>query len=183
MMKETLKNCPKCGFKMTDNYCVRCGYIKGGSITNIEKYDSFIAEEELVLGNDYQKVLHNENSLKIFLMGPLYFCYRKFLIVGTLLYSLDIYIRYMVSTTDLRIFSLGLMHEMQPVIFVWLVLRLIDTIFLDVLLLKVCKLKIRVLKLIMPNKYKEFLSKTNRPSLLIVIVYFIIECLLWYYVF
>lgn len=107
-MESNIEKCPKCGFNLTDNnYCVRCGYQK--KINIAEEYDSKITEEEIVLGNSYQSVLHNENSFKCFIMGPLYLCYRKFIISGSLLFALDLFIRYKISTSDLSaLLSLGL---------------------------------------------------------------------------
>ncbi len=182
-MESKIEKCPKCGFNLTDNsYCVRCGYQKNMVIS--EKYDNKVTEEEIVLGNSYQSILHNENNLKIFIMGPLYLCYRKFIISGSLLFALDIFIRYKISTSDLSaLLSLGLYQETPPVIFVWLLLRIIFVPFMDIIVLKLSKIKFNVLKRIMPNKYQEFLLKTNNSSLLIVIIYFILECMLWYYVF
>lgn len=177
------KKCSKCGFNMTDNHCIKCGYIEGVSIIDIDKYDNSITSKELVLGDSYQKVLHNENSLNIFLMGPLYFCYRKFILLGTLLFLLDLFIRYKVSTADLSFFSLGLIQETPPVIFVWFILRIIGIPFLDIIVLKLCKIKFNIVKKMMPIQYQEFLLRNSKSSLLIVVVYFVIECLLWYYVF
>ena len=169
-MELKIEKCPKCGFNLTDNnYCVRCGYQKNMVVS--EKYDNKVTEEEIVLGNSYQSILHNENGFKIFIMGPLYLCYRKF-------------IRYKISTSDLSaLLSLGLYQETPPVIFVWLLLRIIFVPFMDIIVLKLSKIKFNVLKRIMPNKYQEFLLRTNNSSLLIVIIYFILECMLWYYVF
>ena len=107
-MELKIEKCPKCGFNLTDNnYCVRCGYQKNMVVS--EKYDNKVTEEEIVLGNSYQSILHNENGFKIFLMGPLYLCYRKFIISGSLLFALDLFIRYKISTSDLSaLLSLGL---------------------------------------------------------------------------
>ena len=182
-MESKIEKCPKCGFNLTDNnYCVRCGYQKNMVVS--EKYDNKVTKEEIVLGNSYQSILHNENGFKIFIMGPLYLCYRKFIISGSLLFVLDIFIRYKISTSDLSaLLSLGLYQETPPVIFVWLLLRIIFVPFMDIIVLKLSKIKFNVLKRIMPNNYQEFLLKTNNSSLLIVIIYFILECMLWYYVF
>ena len=183
VIMESKEKCPKCGFHLTDNnYCVRCGYQK--STKTIEKYDNKLTQEEIVLGDSYQSILHNENGLKVFLMGPLYLCYRKFILSGSILFALDIFIRYKVSTSDISaLLSLGSYHETPPVIFVWLLLRILFVPFMDIIVLKLAKVKFNILKKILPNKYQEFFLKTNNKSLLIVIVYFILECMLWYYVF
>lgn len=184
-MESNIEKCPKCGFNLTDNnYCVRCGYQK--KINIAEEYDSKITEEEIVLGNSYQSVLHNENSFKCFIMGPLYLCYRNFYLIGTIWFALDIYFRHKISVTDFDLFnklSLGIIQETPPVIFFWFFQRIIFTPFMDIIILKLSKIKFNVLKRIMPNRYQEFLLRTNNSSLLIVIIYFILECMLWYYVF
>lgn len=71
------EKCPKCGFFLTDNnYCIKCGYQKNITINDLKLTGE--SELELVLGNDYQKILYGQNSILIFLLGPLYICYRNF---------------------------------------------------------------------------------------------------------
>ena len=80
------EKCPKCGFGLVDNnYCVRCGYIKNITIEKMEKYQEPTKEIELYLKEDYLKILHQENILKILILGPFYLGYLNFPILGTVL--------------------------------------------------------------------------------------------------
>ena len=44
-----MKRCPKCNFYMKDNYCVKCGYYEGKSISNLDKYQESNNDLEISL--------------------------------------------------------------------------------------------------------------------------------------
>jgi len=187
VMETKKRKCPRCGFNMVSNYCIKCGYIEGFSDIEANVNPKNNSDDlELVLGDSYQDILHNENSLKCFIMGPIYLCYRNFYLIGTIWFALDIYLRHKISTTDFIFFSklsLGLIQETPPVVFFWLFQRILFTPFMDLIVLKMAKIKFIFFKKIMPNKYYDFFNKTNKCFYFVFIIYFIIECLLWYYVF
>lgn len=177
------KKCPKCGFYMTDNYCIKCGYIEGNSITDIQVYSNQVDDAEVLLGNDYQQVLHNEHLFLIFLMGPLYFWYRKLFFTGTVLYILDIMIRHQISIMDISWASLGFQPEFSPVICAWITIHFAYVILANSLVLKLCRAKVKIKRKMFPKSSPKFLQIPNIILLVLIIIYFILECMLWYYVF
>lgn len=179
-----MKKCPKCGFLMRDKYCLKCGYIDERFVDEITKDTS--SDMELLLKDDYQKIIHYNNSILIFIMGPLYLVYRGFILLGTIMFILDIFIRYYISTVlsyCLDTFMLGIQGEISPVIYFWFLIRLIYVLFLDVIVVKLSKEKIKIYKNSFPNKYKTFLELINVNNYFLVIIYIVLECLLWYYLF
>lgn len=81
-------NCPKCGKSNFKDYCIVCGYMKNGNY--IGKTKSENSDLEIMLGYEYDDIIHNTNNLKVFLLGGLYFCYRNCFFVGFFLEILNI---------------------------------------------------------------------------------------------
>lgn len=80
--------CPNCQIKMKNGICIRCGYMNNGNTVNVKK-DITINDLEKYLGNDYQKIYYNENSLVSFFLGPLYFFYLNYPLIAFLFIILD----------------------------------------------------------------------------------------------
>ena len=91
------RKCPKCGKEMTDDFCSYCGYMLNGNI--IGKKEQKITEEEKALGYEYNTILRNENYSMVFLLGPVYFCYRNYFWLGFFFSILDIYCHKVALTT------------------------------------------------------------------------------------
>ncbi len=84
--------CPRCGNVMTKDrfhtFCTRCGYLDEGE--QIHGYEEKQASDlEIYLGKDFDKIWRNENWFTSLLLGPLYLCYRGFVLLGLLLMPLE----------------------------------------------------------------------------------------------
>ena len=95
--KIKLEKCPKCGKEMTGDFCSYCGYMLNGNI--IGKKEQKITEEEKALGDEYNTILRNENYNMVFLLGPVYFCYRNYFLLGIFFSILDIFFHKIALTT------------------------------------------------------------------------------------
>ena len=73
--------CPNCEKRLTRNFCMHCGYMTSGFFIDVKKPKS-ITDIEVYLDERYDKMNRNKNSFVTFLLGPLYFCYNKFLLAG-----------------------------------------------------------------------------------------------------
>lgn len=69
-------------------FCTHCGYLDDGK--QIRGFREEMASDlEIYLGNDFDKIWRNTNWLPSFILGPLYLCYRGFLLLGLLLMPLE----------------------------------------------------------------------------------------------
>ena len=84
-------NCPKCGKPLHKDFCMHCGYMLNGNIIDTKKKIE-ASKLEKYLGNDYEAIIHNENTKIIFFLGPLYFSYHNYFFLGTILSFFDTYI-------------------------------------------------------------------------------------------
>ena len=75
--------CPKCGKNMNKDFCMFCGYMLNGNYIHKTNYE--VNDLAKVLGDDYDKVIRNENTSFIFFLGPLYFAYRNYFFLGIML--------------------------------------------------------------------------------------------------
>ena len=100
--------CPKCSGKIKDGCCIRCGYLSNGNQIKDEYTDK---NYELKLFNkDFDSINMNKNLFLIAILGPLYFSYRGYLIIGTILGLIDfILFYYLVLLVSIPIFSSTLM--------------------------------------------------------------------------
>ena len=80
--------CPNCGKKLTRDFCMHCGYMTSGIFIDVKKPKK-ITDIEVYLDNRYDKMNRNKNSFVPFFLGPLYFCYNKFLLAGLLAMLFD----------------------------------------------------------------------------------------------
>lgn len=85
--------CPMCGKPLMKDvqhtFCPYCGYLDDGEI--IQKYKGNKASDlEIYLGNDYDKIVRNNTFFPSLVLGPLYFCFRGFLLLGLIFQALEI---------------------------------------------------------------------------------------------
>ena len=123
-----MKKCPKCGFYMKENDCVRCGYYEGKSVSNIERYQKEENDLELLLKDEYQRIIYNKNLGLIFLLGPLYFCYYHCYLLGFLAIPIEFII----------ICIIGMMFDggLFPILFTLFISRFFYVILANFLLIK-----------------------------------------------
>lgn len=84
--------CPKCGKVMSKDlahtFCTHCGYLDAG-----EQIHGYTEEKnsdlEIYLGKDFDKIWRNTNWLSSLILGPLYLCYRGFVLLGLILMPLE----------------------------------------------------------------------------------------------
>ena len=81
--------CPNCGKPMNKNFCIYCGYLTNGNFINKKIHQ--IGDVEKVLDKDFDKVIRNENKFTVFILGPLYLCYRDFLGLGIIFFFVDMF--------------------------------------------------------------------------------------------
>ena len=84
--------CPRCGNNMSKDsehtFCTHCGYLDNGE--QIHGYEEKQASDlEIYLGKDFNKIWRNENCFTSFILGPLYLCYRGFILLGLLFMPLE----------------------------------------------------------------------------------------------
>lgn len=84
--------CPKCGKLMSKDkkhtFCTHCGYLDAGE--QIHGYKEELASDlEIYLGKDFDKIWRNTNWLSSLILGPLYLCYRGFVLLGLILMPLE----------------------------------------------------------------------------------------------
>lgn len=171
MKKE---KCPKCNFYLTENYCVKCGYTKNIFSTNIKKYDS-INEVELYLKDNYQKVVYNKNLLLIFILGPLYFSYFKFYILGFTLFIIEFMISYVINNL-LSPYGLGI----EPLVIFYFISRLFYLLFSNLLVLKLIKKKITTMKEKNRDLPKNACSLYSLAITIFLMLIFLFLFLIWY---
>ena len=153
-----MKRCLKCGFSMKENYCVRCGYYEGKSVSNIEKYQNNTNELEILLKDDYQKIIYNKNLGIIFLLGPLYFCYYQCFLLGTLLIPIEF-----ILTCIFGMLSEG---SLFVILFTLFISRMVYVIWGNTLIKKILTNKIKRIKEQTPNSYQEILFSMKPKSFL-----------------
>lgn len=84
--------CPKCGKEMLKDhvhaFCTHCGYLDDGK--QIHGYEEHQASDlEIYLGKDFEKIWRNTNWFTSLILGPLYLCYRGFVLLGLILMPLE----------------------------------------------------------------------------------------------
>ena len=92
--------CIKCNGKIVDGCCVRCGYLENGNQIKTKVKDK---NEDLKLFNkDFYIINQNKNLLLVFILGPLYFSYRGYFFIGTILGIID----YLIFYYSMNLFSI-----------------------------------------------------------------------------
>jgi hypothetical protein len=161
-----------------DSFCVRCGYNKNLFITDVSKYQHE-NELEVYMKDNYQKVIYNKNLFVIFLLGPLYFSFFKFYLLGFGLFLIELILSYFINYIFLYT-PIGF----YAIIMYYLTSRILYVIFGNSLLLKLLKKKLSYIK--RKDNYKEIISKyqvCSFASLLLSILFIIFALsmfLIWY---
>ncbi len=169
--------CPNCGKPLHRDFCMHCGYMLNGNIIDTKKKVES-SKLEKYLGNDFETVIHNTNTKTIFFLGPLYFSYRNYFVLGTILTFLDLYVIFksrVIAQTFLNTYLLSfyLNFNIPVMIVTFLISRLFyiimaNEIYLKLLNRKIARGKKTILKENDCSKLNVFLS------IILVIIFIII---------
>lgn len=164
--------CIKCNGKIVDGCCVHCGYLENGNQIKQKNKDK---NEDLKLFNkDFDIIIQNKNLLLVFILGPLYFSYRGYFFIGTILGILD-YLIFYFSMNSFSILTI-IFGGFQVASIYFLVNRLIYIIFSNYICILIDKFKIKMKKKKYKDKYQEKLKeyKHNKYYLLITLIIYVI---------
>ena len=169
-------NCSKCGGKIVDGCCIKCGYmVNGNKIKSTSEDKNY---ELKIFNKNFDKICMNKNLLLIALLGPLYFSYMGHFFLGTILVIFDIvyFIASNMFTSILNMVFFNMLSVTLLKIFIVVFNRLLYIIFANKICLLLDKLKIKKIK----KKYKEnYIEKLENYKhhkyylLLTVIIYLI----------
>lgn len=154
--------CPKCGFYMISSNCPKCGYEKEHFYT--KKYDTKQSDLELLLKDDYLKIIHNRNRFKIILLGPLYFSYYNFYIPSIIFSIIELYIHHIMSLNLMTGGTLSSILLILLFVVDFIFLRIIYLTFYNNLLINLLKKKLT--KIRKKHNYKEIIYKYQPKSIL-----------------
>lgn len=156
------KYCPKCGFYMISNNCPKCGY--ENESVHLNKYKTEITDLELLLKDDYQKIIHNQNSFLIILLGPLYFSYYNFYLSSFIFTIIELFINYIIISYINSMDTVSSIALMPLFIAFFIIQRIIYLSFYNTLLLVLIKKKLTKIK--KKDNYKELIYKYAPKSIL-----------------
>jgi len=162
--------CPKCNGKIVDGCCTKCGYLENGNRIENNNIDK---NEDLKLFNkDFEIINENRNLLWVFILGPLYFSYRGYFFLGTILGLIDYFIFYYFINTSIMVLVFGI--TMIGPIYI-LINRLIYIIFSNYICLLIDKIKIKRIKKKYKESYKDKLKeyKHNKYYLIFSIIIYL----------
>lgn len=82
--------CANCGKKLVDDeFCMYCGYMPNGCFIGRDEKRK-VTDLEQFLGADYDVIVHNQEQLKSFILGPLYFALKDMLLLSILFTLFDL---------------------------------------------------------------------------------------------
>lgn len=170
--------CPKCGMPLmkdgNHDFCPYCGHLdKDRQIKRKTKEEE--TDMELFLGLDYLKILNNDTWLSCLLLGPLYFCYRGFLLLGVLSMILEWVIWYSV----LRLVAGGIVLLLVFLV-MFLFTRLFFMTFSNMICLYFYKKKIARIKKKYPDSYRKKLEEADygNDTVSIIVICLIALCII-----
>lgn len=157
-MQSITKKCPHCGFNMTKNYCIKCGYYEGKSVSNINQYTEKVDDLQLLLKDEHLKIIHQKNLGLLFILGPLYFGYYHCFMLSIMGIILEFSISWV----------LGMSHDGSNLIIIFFLLinRILYVLFGNIILLKTLNRYVTKIKEKKANKYQEILFYRAPKSIL-----------------
>jgi len=131
------------------------GYMLNGNQIEEKNADKF--KEQKLFNKDFDKINRNKNLLLVSILGPLYFSYRGYLLVGTVLGIIDYFIFYwFMNSITLNFLTFGNI----PLAFLFFLIdRLIYVVLANYICLLIDKIKI---KLIMKTYKDNYIDKLSR---------------------
>lgn len=154
--------CPNCNSIMKKSYCYKCGYMKNGNNIKTEDNENQFDQIKVYTGDEYDKILRNESKLIIFILGPLYFSYRKLFLTGIIFSLLDIFIGLFFA----YIFQNGPIYFYFPI----LVNRIFYISFANLIYLEIVKFKLNRLARRNIKKYYMKLQYHSPKSIMLPIL-------------
>ena len=179
--------CPNCGFDMNKNgYCMHCGYMNNGNIIDTKKKEH-ATMLELYFGDEYDKIIRNQNWFIAGLLGPVYLFCRKHYLVGLLLIILDIIISLFFVTINytLMVYSLSTYY--------FLFNRIIWATINNMIYIKLITKRLNKYKEKNPDKYLENIQEMYKKDkrllifkyicfgLIFLIIFWFLQNILIYY--
>ena len=169
--------CEKCDGKIVGGCCTKCGALQNGNQINEVEIDK---NEDLKLFNkDFDIINQNKNLFLIFIFGPLYFSYRGYFFLGTILGIVDyLFLYYMMNNVlNIAIFIFG-----SGLVFIlyMFINRLLYIIFSNYICLLIDKHKVKKIKEKYTKNYKSILKKHKHKKyyfILTLVVYFVLIAL------
>lgn len=149
--------CPKCGTKMIDKVCIKCGFLENGKKVKISQ-DDFSSDLELY-EKDFHNMINNKKLLKPFLFGALYITYKGYFALGFVLG----FIEWLISLFVFSFFySLAYQYKFAFAFAFWFVYFLITRMFiagvLNTFVLFLNRKKIAKIKKNHPKNYRLILA-------------------------
>lgn len=167
--------CPKCQRELKDGCCLKCGYMDNGNSIDLIKKEENKFEDMQLFNNDFDKMYRNENSIFPLIFGSYYLSYRGYLILGTLLGILDPFLCILIGN-KLRSPYFQFTGHYSMIFYIILTRILYGTTF-NALCITLDKIKIKWLKKIYKDKYKERLIK-HKSRLFYVFLNFLIYAII-----
>lgn len=152
--------CPNCNALMLNGCCVRCGTLENGNQSNneyVSKYD-----DDRKYNDDFDMMYRNENWYTPFIIGNLYFSYRKHLLLGIIFGIIDFALFYFLSYSYSKMNFANLYLYYYIMFFFELLVRTLYSIISNSICLSLDKRKIKKLK-----KKNKFLPTGDRKSILL----------------
>ncbi len=173
-------NCPNCNGKIIDGCCINCGYlINGNKIDKSnETEDKYFLQK--MFNDDFDTIYRNKNIFLVFILGPLYFSYRGYFIIGTMLTFIDFLI-YCFNVTIVNRFVLNSIFSTPLIIFCVVFSRTIYCLFANTICLLIDKIKIKVIKKIYKDKYIEKINdyKHRKIYLILTVLFYLVPIILF----
>lgn len=172
--------CVKCGGKIINNCCIRCGLLTNG---NIVKQDEEVIDKyhvQRLYNKNFDIMNRNEKTYINFLLGPLYFSYRGHLILGIISVFIDYLLFYFISTFISSASYISLLTNLM-LCFYLILNRLIYVGFSNSICLLLDNIKINKIR----RKYKDnYLDKLNNTwykkyYLFITLIFYLIVIILF----
>lgn len=153
--------CPNCGKKILKDaahqFCIHCGYLDDGKQIHTRDEKRRLSDLEIYLGDDFDKIYRNDTSLACFLLGPFYFCYRHYLLLGVLSFLGEIlFWRFWLWCFP--------RYSFLSFIFAFFMSRVFFMTVSNMIYLRLCERKIKRIKKKYGDNYLDELRKFNGKS-------------------
>lgn len=164
--------CPKCKIEMKNGFCLKCGYMESGNMIQTESKNDKRYEDMKILNEDFDMMNRNENGLIAMLLGNFYLSYHGHLFTGLLLGLLDYLLFYLINVITSDFYFSFIIYF--SIFFYLLVTRILYGIFLNIICIKLDELKIKIIKKIYKQNYKNKLGGYHKS-----IVYVFLNILIY----